>query len=87
LTLRDGSFHVGKPIQYTVDVSGPVSMDLIGMNGVKIGAVVRGTVAAGPHTFQWNGKTLDGAVIGGAIAMMRLTSAGGVFTKIVFIGK
>jgi hypothetical protein len=87
LALRDGSFHAGKLIQYTVDVSGPFSMDLIGMNGTAIGKIAKGIVAAGTHTIQWNGKTLEGTVVAGAVAMARLTSPGGVFTKIVYIAK
>jgi hypothetical protein len=87
LTLRDGSFHAGKLIQYTVDVSGPFSMDLIGMNGAAIGKIAKGIVAAGTHAIQWNGKTLEGNAVGASIAMVRLTSLGGVFSKIVYIAK
>ena len=87
LTLRDGSLRVGKPIHYTVDVSGPFSMDLIGMNGAAIGTIAKGIVAAGPHAIQWTGKTLEGNAVGASIAMVRMNSLDGIFSKIVFIGK
>jgi hypothetical protein len=62
-------------------------MDLIGMNGAAIGKIAKGIVAAGTHAIQWNGKTLEGNAVGASIAMVRLTSLGGVFSKIVYIAK
>ena len=85
--ILNGSLRVGSMLHYTVDVSGPFSMELIGMNGATIGTVARETVTAGTHAIQWNGKTLEGNAVGASIAIVRLTSLGGVFSKIVFIGK
>ena len=87
LKIGDRDMRLGKAFRYTVDIPGQASIELIGVNGARIGTVVRGFVAAGPHEVQWNGKTLEGAVVGGAIVVARLSSQGGVVSRIVYIGK
>ena len=87
LKIGDRDMRLGKAFRYTVDVPGQASIELIGLNGARMGTIVRGFAAAGPHEVQWNGKTLEGAVVGGAIAVARLSSLGGIVSRIVYIGK
>jgi hypothetical protein len=42
---------------------------------------------AGIHTSQWNGKTLEGADVGSAIAILRLTSVNGICSRTVVVTK
>jgi hypothetical protein len=87
LSIRDSRIFFGKPIRYTVDAPGRVSIDLIGINGAEIGTLMEGLAQAGPHSFVWNGITNEGAPITSGIAVLRLSSHGGTVTKKVFIGK
>ncbi|MGB7569341.1 MAG: GH116 family glycosyl hydrolase [Chitinivibrionales bacterium] len=87
LTIGDRDLRAGKAFHYTVDVSGHVSIDLIALNGARIGTLLNETIAAGRHTVLWNGKTMDGCGVGVAMAVLRLASPGGIITRIVSIGR
>ena len=85
--LSDSRISGGKPIHYSVTGAGHVVLDLMAVNGAKIGTIFSGTVSAGSHTAVWNGKSSGGMRIGSGIAVLRLTSQSGVISKVVYIGK
>ncbi len=75
------------PVCYSVDVAGPVKMELLSINGAKIGTIMNQHISVGNHVFNWNGKTVDGRSIGSMFAVLRLTSSNGTVTKMVSIGR
>jgi hypothetical protein len=73
------------PLYYSVDVAGTVKMELLSINGAKIGTIMNQQTSVGSHSFNWNGKTVDGRSIGSMFAVLRLTSSNGTVTKMVSI--
>lgn len=76
----------GKPVNYSVNAAGPVSIDLLSLNGKKVGSIFSGAVSAGNHSFVWNGKTLDGKSINSSMMILRIKSSTGIKSKNVLIG-
>ncbi|MBN1758249.1 MAG: hypothetical protein JW863_08030 [Chitinispirillaceae bacterium] len=87
LALQSFRLVTGAPVHYSVDVAGEVTIELLTLNGAKIGTIMQENLSAGNHTFQWNGKTLDGKVVGSTLAILRLTSESSAVSKTVFAGK
>jgi hypothetical protein len=87
LACGNSRIFPGNPIRYTVDIAGPVSMDLIGLNGVTIVTIMKGMAAAGRHSFVWNGMSKDGVPISRGVGVIRLCSQNGSVSKVVMIGK
>jgi hypothetical protein len=87
LALSASRLSAGKPIHYTVAGSGQVVLDLMAINGAKIGTIFSGTVSVGSHTAVWNGRSSGGMPAGSGIAVLRLTSQTGVVNKVVYISK
>lgn len=85
--LSDIRISSGKPIRYSVANAGRVVLDLLAINGVKVGTIFSGNVSAGSHTAVWNERTSIGMRIGSSIAVLRLTTQTGVKSKIVYISK
>jgi hypothetical protein len=76
-----------RPISYSVDADGPVSIELFNLNGIKIGTIMQEHRTAGIHTLQWNGKTIEGANVRSAITILRLTSVNGTCSRMVVVTK
>jgi hypothetical protein len=72
-------------VYYSVDVAGTVKMELLSINGAKIGTIMNQQASVGSHVFNWNGKTVDGRSIGSMFAVLKLTSSNGTVTKMVSI--
>jgi hypothetical protein len=87
LSVATFRIAANRPILYSVDAEGPVSIELFNLNGIKIGTIMREHQVAGIHTSQWNGKTLEGADVGSAIAILRLTSVNGICSRTVVVTK
>ncbi len=87
LSFASSRISAASPVRYCVDVAGPVSMELIGVNGAKVGVIMNKSIASGNHVFQWNGATLDGRLVAAGMTLLRITSKGGSLTKPVFVGK
>jgi hypothetical protein len=85
LALTNGQIGRGRSINYSVSVSGIATLDLFLANGAKIGTIAKNPVMAGSHSFIWNGTTLQGAKVNADVAILRLTSAGGSISRMVFI--
>ena len=88
-TLAVANFRIAanQVISYSVNADGPVSMELLSLNGAKIGTIMRENLAAGNHSFKWNGKTLEGKKVGSSFAILRLTSVNGSVSRTVFAGR
>lgn len=87
LTLSSSHLSAGTPIHYSNNAAGTVKMELLSINGAKIGTIMKQQVIAGYHSFNWNGKTIEGKKISSAFAVLRLTSPNGTMSKMVSIGR
>jgi len=87
LALNTMNIRAGTPVQYSVDVAGKVTMELIAINGAKIGTIMQENVTSGVHSFNWNGKTIDGKHVSSTFAVLRLSSPSGTITKAVMTGR
>lgn len=87
LSLKGNRIVAGAPVRYSVDVAGTVTMELLSLNGTRIGTIMRENVGKGEHSFTWNGKTVEGKRLGSVYAVLRLSSQGGSVTKIVATGR
>jgi hypothetical protein len=87
LALKTFCLSANTPIHYSADVAGTVTMELLTINGAKIGTIMKENVTAGINTFMWNGKTVDGRQIGSVFAVLRLSSPAGSVTKTVVTGR
>jgi Predicted bile acid beta-glucosidase len=87
LSIHSSRIISGKPVLFTVDVPGRVSLDLIGINGAMICTILNTPLSAGPHEFMWDGGLNQSARVGSGMAVLRLSSSGNTITKTVFIGK
>lgn len=87
-TLAMNTLHLraGAPVQYSVDVAGKVTMELIAINGARIGTIMQENVTSGVHSFNWNGKTVDGKHVSSTFAVLRLSSPNGTVSKTVMTG-
>jgi hypothetical protein len=87
LGLKTSFLRSGNTIRFSVDRSGPVTMELIALNGAKIGAIFKNSLSAGNHVFQWNGKTVSNRSVASGVALLRVYSVNSAVTKPVVIGK
>ncbi|MBN1309335.1 MAG: hypothetical protein JXA18_15530 [Chitinispirillaceae bacterium] len=87
LSINNFRIAAGMPIRYSADGTGMVVMELLTLNGARIGTIMQKNVSAGEHTFRWDGKTLNGKRVGSAFVIVRLTSPAGSMTKTVFTGR
>jgi hypothetical protein len=85
LSLSGGQIGKGRKIQYSVPVSGLVTIELFQVNGVKLGTIAKSSATAGSHSFVWNGTTLQGVKVNAVTAILRLNSVAGSISKIVGI--
>ncbi len=49
---------------YTLTREGPVTLELIGVDGRRVRTLVSGTQAAGAHAIAWDGRGADGSRVG-----------------------
>ncbi|MBN1575622.1 MAG: hypothetical protein JW913_03665 [Chitinispirillaceae bacterium] len=87
LSMNSYRISAGMPVHYSTDAVGVVTMELLSLNGARIGTIMQEQATVGAHTFVWDGKTLNGKRVGSVFAILRLTSPGGSMTKAVFTGR
>jgi uncharacterized protein (DUF608 family) len=87
LSVMNRYLRTGTNIHFSVDRTGPVSMELLSINGAKIGTIMRNDLSAGEHNFLWNGKTLEGKTISSSLVILRLSSLSGSITKSICTGR
>jgi hypothetical protein len=87
IALKTFRISAGAPIHYSVSAAGKVTMELLTVNGARIGTIMQEEVGSGSQTFMWNGKTVDGKPVGSMFALLRLTSPKGSLTKTVVTGR
>jgi uncharacterized protein (DUF608 family) len=80
-SILDNVIAAGRQIHYSVDVNGPVSMELLSLNGKVLGVIMQKSVSAGENSFIWNGRTTNGSPIKSSLLILRLKSQSGVVSK------
>lgn len=86
LSLTDKFIGAGLPINFSAAVNGHVTLDLLSLNGAKIGTIMHQNAKVGNNSFVWNGKTVDGNRINSSVVILRLTSSTGTVSKKVLTG-
>jgi hypothetical protein len=87
LALGTRTLKTGSPIRFSVDRGGPLTMELIGLNGAKLGIIMQSSMSVGNHSFVWNGKTASGRVAAGMTLLRMTSSSGSSVTRPVVIAK
>jgi hypothetical protein len=84
--VKSSFLAANKPVHYSVSTSGMISIELLRVNGARIGTIFQKRVTEGCHNFIWNGKTLKGSPAGFGFAVLRLvTPAGSVVKPVVLV--
>jgi len=79
--IQTTSLTKGKPFTFSVSTQGFVSIDVVSLNGKKVGTIFSRTVAAGNHSFTWTGTTLDGYAVGNQSVILRLNTPAGTTSQ------
>jgi hypothetical protein len=84
--ISDQALISGKPLRFSVEHRGPVSINAFNLSGVKIGTLFRGMVNGGKHFLIWNGKTSAGnRICSGSIVLRLQTSSGSVTRQVLVV--
>lgn len=87
LSINSSRLCPGNFLHFSVNTAGMVTMELLSINGAKIGTILSQNFSAGNHSFNWNGKTVEGKNVATVFAVLRLTSPNGTVAKMVSIGR
>ncbi len=87
LGLQTAYLRAGNNVRFTVNHPGSVAMELLSLNGAKIGTIMQKNLSTGNHSFVWNGKTLEGKGVASTMALLRLSNDGKSVTRAVMIVK
>ncbi|MBN2001647.1 hypothetical protein JW935_29165 [candidate division KSB1 bacterium] len=86
LAIMSSGIRAGRKIQYSLDKAGDVSIDLLNLNGVKLGTIMKQKISSpGTHSFVWDGTTIKGHKVGTrAVLVLRLNSPTGTVSKLIY---
>ena len=84
LSIHTSSIAAGRPISFTTDIPGTVTLDLLTIGGKKTGTLLRRSFPSpGKQTFIWNGATLEGGTTTPSVMVLRLRSPSGSVSRLV----
>jgi flagellar hook assembly protein FlgD len=83
--IKSSYLTANKSVLYSVSTGGMISIELLRINGTRIGTIFQKQVTEGHHNFIWNGKTIKGNVVGLGFAVLRLVTPDGSVVKTVVI--
>lgn len=81
LAINSRYLRAGGSIQFTIDRSGPVTVDLLSLNGARIGRVLEKQMDAGFHSVKWT----EHHPVASAIVLVRVTSTGGSVIRPIMV--
>lgn len=86
LSILSTAIHANSSIAYSIDKAGEVSIELLQLNGAKIGTIMKkDNHSAGKYSFVWNGKSLEGIPINATnVYILRLKSPSGMISRLVY---
>jgi len=64
----------GRLFNFSVAFEGTATIEILSLNGVKLGTILNGTVTAGRHSVAWNGTTLEGFSLGNQTVLVKLVT-------------
>jgi uncharacterized protein (DUF608 family) len=86
LSILTGMVYIGKPIRFSVDSPGMISVDLLSLNGSKISTLFRQHLhESGTHSFVWNGIASNKAGMATQAMILRLSSPTGCVSKKILV--
>lgn len=77
LAMTSSRLVANCPVRFSTDVDGIVTMDLLSLNGRKIGTIMKKSVSRGVHSFVWDGKTTSGRNVCASVAILRISAPNG----------
>ena len=84
LSINTTVIAKGRPIQYTVNEAGPVTIDLLALNGAKICTMLHQYIEKpGTYDFFWNNGKEEAVKLGSKIMVMRLSTRSGIISRLV----
>lgn len=84
LSINSGNISNGKPIHFCVDVAGPVTIDLLNLNGTKICTILQKHInSPGKYSAILNNKVIKTGTLSQKILVMRLIANSGSVCKLV----
>jgi len=84
LAINSSILSIGKAVHLHVAQPGLVTVDLLALNGSKIGTLMSKYVdKAGACSFNWNGKTVNGTAISSLTGILRVKSNGEAVSRLV----
>jgi hypothetical protein len=82
ISIISQSLQPGKPVRFSVDKPGNVTIELLSLNGTKIGSLFNQFVStSGTHSFLWNGVAGKNSTMATQIMILRLNSLSGSVSK------
>lgn len=72
-------------IDFTLNRPGEVTLSLFDVSGRRVATLVDGALAAGPHTVNWNGTSVDGTRLAAGIYRYVLTAPDGRQSKTLLL--
>ena len=77
-------FNPSTTIEYTLDESRQVSLDIFSITGQRVRTLVSGVMYPGIHRVVWDGRDSDGNSVAAGVYLYRLVSGSQVLVKKIF---
>jgi hypothetical protein len=68
-------------VRFSLSQDGPVDVSIYSVDGRRVRTLVRGTLPAGTHTFEWDRSNDQGTRMEPGLYLLRLTTVQGRFTR------
>ena len=68
-------FNPSTSIQFSIPEGGPVSLSIYNVLGRKVRTLADGFFASGTHSFTWDGRDDDGALVSSGVYLYRIDAA------------
>jgi hypothetical protein len=84
LSINSSVIAEGIPIQYTVDAAGPITIDLMTLNGAKISTILQKSIEKpGSYNCFLKNRTMSSGVLSQRLMIVRLSTRSGSVCKLV----
>ncbi len=74
-------FNPATQIRFTLLTAGPVDLSIFDLAGRRVRSLVHGSVAAGTHSAEWNGRDDMGGAVAAGVYLYTLDAAGTTATR------
>jgi hypothetical protein len=80
-------FNPSTTIQFSLKETSPVYLEIYNITGQKVRSLVNGSLPAGTHNIEWNGKDNNGRVVGSGVYFYKMGSGKYTNTKKMILMK